>query len=220
MTLGTVSSKSVSSTVTDKLRDAIQNGSLEPGDRLVERKLADELGVSHIPVREALARLAEEGLIEREPRRGARVAALSNHELEEISSLRTVLEQFVAERAQERWSEKHEVRLRNIVESMISAAEHGSPDTIFSLDKKFHETLWKMADHAVLITVVSQLRGRINGFLRAANAALEPDELITHAKSHADLIDALASGNATRARTEMTEHITIAAQRIAAPSKS
>lgn len=80
--------------VVGRVRDAIYEGRYPPGARLVERTLAAELGVSHIPIREALARLTDEGLIERTPRRGARVATLTPRELEELSSLRIVLEQI------------------------------------------------------------------------------------------------------------------------------
>ena len=76
----------------DQLRDLIRDGAYAPGERLVERSIARELGTSHIPVREALARLAEEGLVVRLPRRGARVAELSPRMLEEISSVRVVLD--------------------------------------------------------------------------------------------------------------------------------
>ena len=86
---------SVAGRVADQLRDLIRDGAYAPGARLVERSIARELGTSHIPVREALARLAEEGLVVRLPRRGARVAELSPRMLEEISSVRVVLEQFV-----------------------------------------------------------------------------------------------------------------------------
>src|SRR5690606_314708 len=108
----TVSDQNIAEQVTDELRAAIHSGELAPGDRLVERKLAERLGVSHIPVREALTRLAEERLITREPRRGARVAALTAQDLEEIASLRTALEQFMAIRVQERWTDASAARLQ------------------------------------------------------------------------------------------------------------
>ena len=95
---------SVAGRVADQLRDLIRDGAYAPGARLVERAIARELGTSHIPVREALARLAEEGLVVRLPRRGARVAELSPRLLEEISSVRVVLEQFVCRRVLERWT--------------------------------------------------------------------------------------------------------------------
>lgn len=214
MTLGSVSDRNISAKVADELREAIQNGTFEPGERLVERKLADRLGVSHIPVREALAKLAEEGLIERTPRRGARVALLTDKELAEISSLRIVLEQYVAQRVQQTWTPKTETQLRKIVDSMVAAAERKNIDTMFALDRRFHETLWEMADNRTLLTIASQLRSRINGFLRAANASLAPDELVAHARSHDALVDALASGDQARAAEAMAAHVEIAAARI------
>ncbi len=118
----TVSDRNIAEQVADELRAAIQSGELAPGERLVERTLADRLGVSHIPVREALTRLAEERLIVREPRRGARVAELTAQDLDEISSLRIVLEQFMALRVQERWNADAAARLESIVTAMGAAA--------------------------------------------------------------------------------------------------
>ena len=82
--------------------------------------------MSHIPVREALARLAEEGLVEREPRRGARVAALTARQLDEISSLRIVLEQFVARRVQPVWTPTIERQLRAVAREMVAAADRAT----------------------------------------------------------------------------------------------
>src|ERR1700678_3426683 len=76
--LSNVDGKNLADKVADELRTAIQRGRYAPGTRLVERRLASELGVSHVPIREALARLADEGLVERLPRRGSRVAGLSS----------------------------------------------------------------------------------------------------------------------------------------------
>lgn len=214
MTLGNVNDLSISEKVAHELREAIQTGALEPGERLVERKLAERLGVSHIPVREALTKLADEGLVDRAPRRGARVAELSAEELDEISSLRTVLEQFVAARVQQRWNPRFEARLKKIVDGMITAAQRGDVDAMFALDRRFHEALWEMADHRTLSSIAAQLRGRINGFLRAANGALGGDELVAHAMSHSALIEAIAGGDAEAAAHATARHIEIAAERL------
>lgn len=218
MTFGSVSDRNISAKVADELRDAIQNGRLEPGERLVERKLADSLGVSHIPVREALAKLSEEGLVERTPRRGARVASLTDKELQEITGLRIVLEQYVARSVQQSWTPKSEQTLRRIVRQMVAAAEKEQVESMFALDSRFHETVWELADNRTLLTTVSQLRSRINGFLRAANGSLAADELVAHARSHEALIDALASGDPARAEAAMADHVEIAAHRINAVS--
>lgn len=214
MVLSSVADLSISDKVANEVREAIQSGEFPPGERLVERTLAARLGVSHIPVREALAKLSEEGLVERTPRRGARVALLRPEELLEISSLRIVLEQFVCHRVQATWSDAIENRLHKVVDSMIAAAEAGDVDRMFALDRRFHEILWEVSDHKLLLSIASQLRGRINGFLLAANAALAPEELVAHAMSHNDLISALASGDADQASAAMAAHIEIAADRI------
>jgi DNA-binding GntR family transcriptional regulator len=214
MALQPVTDRNLADRVADELREAIHTGRLKPGARLVERRLVEELAVSHIPIREALARLADEGLVERLPRKGSRVAALTARDLDEISSLRVLLEQFVAVRVQERWDARTEAELRKLVGSMVDAATRGDSRRIFDLDRRFHERLWKLADHVLLMDLASQLRSRINAFLRAANAALESDALRAHARTHEELVDAMASGDPDAARAAMTSHIEIAADRV------
>lgn len=220
MALRTVPDQNIASRVTDELREAIHTGELAPGERLVERKLAEQLGVSHIPVREALTKLAEEGLVERLPRRGARVAALTARDLEEISSLRTLLEQFVVVRVQQQWDDRIESRLRKIVAAMVEATKRGDAARMFDLDRRFHEQLWELADHRLLMNITAALRSRINGFLRAANSALEPAAQVAHAHAHAELLDAIAGGDPDAARSAMAEHIAAGAARIAAADQA
>lgn len=209
----TVSDRNIAEQVADELRTAIHSGELAPGERLVERTLADRLGVSHIPVREALTRLAEERLIVREPRRGARVAELTAQDLDEISSLRIVLEQFMAVRAQERWNADAAARLTAIVTAMDAAAP-GDIDEVLRQDRLFHTALAELAEHRFLDEISARLRGRIAGFLRAATEALDPAEQEQHVRSHRDIVDAIASGDPERARAVIAEHITRAAVRL------
>lgn len=208
-----VSDRNIAEQVVDELRAAIHSGELAPGERLVERKLAARLGVSHIPVREALTRLAQEHLVTREPRRGARVAELTAKDLEEISSLRTVLEQFMAIRVQERWDDTSAARLNGIVQAMAAAAP-GDVAEVLRQDRLFHEALAELAEHRLLTEISAQLRGRIAGFLQAANAALDPAEQEEHVRSHQQIIDAIASGDPERARAVIAEHVARAVQRI------
>lgn len=208
-----VSDQNISEQIADSLRSAIHSGELAPGERLVERKLAERLGVSHIPVREALTRLADEGLVTREPRRGARVAELTTQDLEEIASLRIVLEQYMAIRVQERWNDVAAARLNAIIQAM-SAADPGDSVEVLRQDRLFHEALADLAEHRFLDEVSAQLRGRIAGFLAAANAALDPVEQEEHVRSHQRIVDAIASGDPAQATTVITEHVTTAVRRI------
>lgn len=208
-----VSDRNVAEQVADQLRGAIHSGELPPGERLVERRIAQLLGVSHIPVREALSRLVEEGLVSREPRRGARVAELTARDLEEISSLRIVLEQFMVLRVQERWSEASASRLEAIMLEMESAAT-GDMTTVLRLDRAFHDALAELAEHDLLTAVSTQLRNRITGFISAANAALAPAEQAEHVHSHRLILDAVASGDPRSAQDAIAAHVTKALERI------
>jgi DNA-binding GntR family transcriptional regulator len=199
----------------ERLRADIQSGVYAPGDRLIERRLADRFGVSHIPLREALARLVEEGLVVRPPRRGARVASLSPRMLEEVSSLRVVLEQFAVRRLQGQITPAAREELQGIVDWMIRAAAHHDLALVHKLDQEFHEYLWRLTDHALLMEVAGQLRSRVSHFYRAAAAPLGPDGLRRHAESHQELLDVIASGDRRAAEKAMERHIQAAAQRIA-----
>jgi DNA-binding GntR family transcriptional regulator len=201
--------------VADHLRADILRGVYGPGDRLVERRLAQRFGVSHIPLREALARLVEEGLVERLPRRGARVASLSPRMLEEVSSLRVVLEQFAIRRLEGRFTASARRELQAIVDQMIRAADKHDLALVHELDQRFHEYLWRLTDHALLMEVAGQLRGRVSHFFRAAAAPLGPDGMRRHAETHQELLNVIASGDRRAAEDAMERHIRAAAQRIA-----
>ena len=201
--------------VADRIRAAIWSGQYQPGDRLVERRLAHEFGISHIPLREALARLTEEGLVERLPRRGARVASLSPRMLEEVSSLRVVLEQFVVRRLKDRFTPEAYRELQGVVDRMVKAAEDHDLVRVHEIDQEFHQRLWELTDHALLVELAAQMRSRTSHFYRAAAASLGPDEVRRHADSHQQLLDVIASGDRRAAERAMQHHVEQAAKRIA-----
>lgn len=201
--------------VADRIRAAIWSGQYQPGDRLVERRLAHEFGISHIPLREALARLTEEGLVERLPRRGARVASLTPRMLEEVSSLRVVLEQFVVRRLKDRFTPEAYLELQGVVDRMVKAAEDHDLVRVHEIDQEFHQRLWELTDHALLVELAAQMRSRTSHFYRAAAASLGPDEVRRHADSHQQLLDVIASGDRRAAERAMQHHVEQAAKRIA-----
>ena len=209
-------SHTLSDEVTENLRVAIRNGSLQPGARLVERDVAERLKVSRVPVREAIQRLVEEGLLIKIPHRGAFVYVPTRDEIEEISSLRVVLERFVAERVIQRWQPAHEEALRAIVREMRVAAAQRDIQQVYAHDYQFHLTVWQIADHAIMLEVLTGLRVRINRFLYEANDALPTEQIEMHVDSHEDLIDVLKGGDVERARRMFTQHVIGAKVRILA----
>lgn len=214
MGLKPIARENVAEVIAAQLRESIQSGTLKPGDKLVERSLAESLGVSHIPIREALARLTEEGLVHRSPRRVATVAVLSYRDLEEISSLRIVLESFAARLVKERWSDEFETGLMAIVNKMMAAASEGDTVAMFKLDSEFHHLLWEMSDHHALQVVATQLRRRIDGFVQQANAGLSPEELRQHALSHREIVDVLRKGDDAKIHETIASHVSSALDRM------
>lgn len=198
----------------DRLRSAIRGGTIPVGARLVEQELAAQLGVSRVPVREAIQMLVDEGLVRKAPRRGAYVYLPTYQEIDEICSLRVMLERFIVERAIANWNADHEAALRSVVAQMRAASDSGDYQALYEQDYNFHLTLWRLADHSILLEVVSSLRSRISRFLYEANSALSSAPANTHVDSHDDLIDILSSGDVAAAIEAITDHILDAKKRI------
>jgi DNA-binding GntR family transcriptional regulator len=209
-----VKPRTMSAEVADMLRTAIRNGSLPAGTRLVEQDVAEKLGVSRVPVREAIQVLVEEGLVRKSPHRGAYVYLPSITEIDEISSLRVVLERFVVERVIERWNDEHQQRLLRIVGEMRSAMAAGNYQGVFEQDYAYHYALWEIADHAILLEVASSLRSRISRFLYEATRVLPDDKAELHVDSHGVLIDLINAGQVEAALTEVTKHVLDGKKRI------
>jgi DNA-binding GntR family transcriptional regulator len=205
---------SLSDEVADRLREAISNGALAPGARLVERELASQLGISRMPVREAIQQLVEEGLVMKEPRRGAYVHPYNDRELEEIYSLRVALEQFMVERVMAKWSPDHATRLQAIVDAMAESAQAADKRRVYELDNEFHEALWFMAEHRLLLEVISRLRARISRFLQVAHESFSHERLMEWSETHQQLVDVLSTGDVEQAKREISEHILTAKNRI------
>jgi len=209
-------SNTLSDDVTENLRSAVREGELRPGDRLVEREIATRLSVSRVPVREAIQRLVEEGLLTKIPHRGTFVYVPTRDEIEEISFLRVVLERYVAERVIERWQPRHEETLRAIVQQMREAAARRDLQQLYAHDYQFHLTLWQIADQTIMLEVLTSLRARINRFLYEANDALPTEQIAMHVDGHDDLIDVLNGGDTARAVRMFTQHVVGAKERILA----
>lgn len=209
-------SQNLSDVVAIRLRSAIRAGHFQPGTRLVEQDIAEQFRVSRMPVRIAIQKLIDEGLVIKEPRRGAFVHTFSAKELDETTSIRIALEAMVVEYAVPNWSDAIESELTSIVEQMFEAASEDDRQTIFELDVKFHSALWELSKHSILIEVVSSLRSRISRFLAEANDRVSPEELIKHVATHRELVEVLKQGDISAAKAAMTEHICSSRERILA----
>ena len=213
--LTSFSRQTLAEATVERLRSAICSGRLKPGARLVEREVAARLNVSHIPVREAIHQLVEEGLATKIPRHGTFVHVPSRVEVEEIASLPIVLEQFAVERVMARWDPKCGTRLRWIIDDMEDATANRDCAQLFEADKEFHLTLWQMADHRLLVEIASSLHGRISRFLYQAVSAHKDTPLFDqYVNRHIKLVEALQSGDLARAREQSVDHIEAGLNRV------
>ncbi|MEJ2665775.1 MAG: GntR family transcriptional regulator [Deinococcales bacterium] len=146
----------------DALREAIITGALAPGSKLVEARLASELEVSRGPLREAIRQLAEEGLVEHIPYRGAYVRKLTIRDLEEMYSYRTTLETFAFKLAWDKRDARFEEELDRRHEALIEAILEERPAEGITTELNLHSLVYETADHKLLLDAWSALRGVVH----------------------------------------------------------
>lgn len=193
---------------TATLRAAILSGAIDPGTRLGEVELAEQLGVSRTPVREALRRLAADGLVEVRPNRGARVAQWSTGDLEEIYELRALLESHGAARAAGRIEAAKLAGLEDLCTAMEACVRRGRKrdlDRLTSLNADFHQRVLDASDSprlTALMPVVVRVPLMVRTFHRYS-----PEALARSLGHHRELVAALRAGDGEWARSVMRSHV-------------
>lgn len=193
------------------LRAAILDFRLAPGQRLVERELIEQLGVSRTTVREALRELTSEGLVTVVPQRGAVVAAPSLAEAEDLYEIRAVLESLLVERFVERASDEQIERMANAVEDFARATA-GSRDIRVILDSKdgFYEAIIEGASSPALQSIVESLQARVR-LLRATSMG-EPGRAEEAAEELRRVVVAARQRKAAEAARACATHVRNAAK--------
>ncbi|CFW48957.1 GntR family transcriptional regulator [Bordetella pertussis] len=194
--------------IRDKLRERILSGEFTPGDRLIEGRLSDDMGVSRIPVREALRALAAEGLVTIEPRRGASVAVPSEAIAYDMVEVRATLEGLNAKLAAQRRDDATVTRLRKFLDDGTEAARSDDLQQFLALNSQFHEMLATIAGNVVLTDLMRSLRDRTALLFAPSNmrrAKQNWDE-------HAQILNAVIAGNGELASLLATQHVHNAAR--------
>ncbi len=143
--------------VFNTLRKAILTGELKPGERLMEIHLANRLGVSRTPIREAIRKLELEGLVIMIPRRGAEVAQITEKSLKDVLEVRRALDALCAELACDRISDEEKERLRQACNAFDHATVTGDATTIAAADVAFHDIIVQATGNARLIQLINNL---------------------------------------------------------------
>lgn len=190
-----------------EIRSAILEGRYQPGERMVESAIATEMGVSRAPVREALSALEREGLVTNVPRRGCFVVDFTERDIDEIYSMRLLLETGALERGVERITQEDLHNLQNLIDDLREACIQGNElETILSLDLYFHDYLCSLADHNRLYAAWKTIRLQtqlLMGYISKTYAS-HPQE---PAVWHQSILDALKEKEIDTAITILTEHI-------------
>jgi DNA-binding GntR family transcriptional regulator len=186
----------------EALEELIIYGSLTPGQHLVESDLAKRLGVSRIPVREALQLLQSNGWVELRPRQGAFVHRPTDDEVDEVFGVRTLLEVESARLAAHNATEPGVRQLRKTLKSGATALAGGDERELVRLNSAFHAQVTAMAGNRVLAEIIGRLDKRIRWYF----ARVARSRGASSWKEHADLVEALAAGDARRAAETMRTH--------------
>lgn len=191
--------------VFNTLRQAILKGELEPGERLMEIQLADRLGVSRTPIREAIRKLELEGLVVMVPRKGAEVAQITESDLTDVLVVRRVLEELAVELACSRMDKDGIRELKENLEQFKKATKKGDLTVIAETDVHFHELIYKATENARLIQILNNLREqmyryRMEYIKDAEKRAVLVDE-------HIGIIDAIENRDVKLAKRAIKQHV-------------
>lgn len=198
--------------VFETIRNAIISGALKPGERLMEVQMAESLGVSRTPVREAIRKLELEGLVIMLPRKGAFIADLSVKDLTEVLEIRASLEGLAAGLAATRINEAEIEELEVIALKFHKAVENDNIDEIILRDIEFHDLLFKASRNERLIQLNSNLLEQVQRFReiyhKKANKSKETS------KEHYDMVEAISKRDVDKAEKIARRHIENAEQSI------
>ena len=196
--------------VAELIREAILTGRLEPGERIVEMKLANDLGVGTTAVREALFELESQGFVSRMTNKGTFVTELSSEDVEQILRVRRDLEGLAVELLQERATEEGLALLEKLMDDMRSAAMEGNLPAFYRSDLEFHRTIWSLSGNKFLAKCLDTVVVPLFAFFIMKTPPDSQEDLLVSIDHHAEVVKAVRNGE--NAREIMEAAITFFAQ--------
>lgn len=191
--------------VFENLREAIVEGKVKPGQRLMEVQLAEQLGVSRTPVREAIRKLELEGLVIMLPRKGAYVANMSLKDIIDVLEIRASVEGLAASLASERISPEDIKKLEAILKDFEQSAAGSDVETLLKKDVEFHECIFKATNNKKLHQLINSLWEQVYRF--RVTYISDYDSTVDIARDHKLILDAIKKGDNEMAKKHATEHI-------------
>lgn len=202
----------VSQQVFEILKAAIIQGRLAPGARLVEVELAQMLGVSRTPLREAILRLEHEGWLERQLNGGVQVAPLLLDEVEQTYQARAALEGIIARQAVERITPEQLAELEMLTELMAARQSTGKLAEMVTLGKSFHQIIHEASGNRVCVQLLRMLNDRADRYKHLS--VILPGRAERAALEHRRLLECFKARHPRRAEAEMRRHVLDAGRRL------
>ncbi|BAF58278.1 MAG: GntR family transcriptional regulator [Pelotomaculum sp.] len=195
--------------VFESLREAIILGRLKPGERLMEIQLAEEMGVSRTPVREAIRKLELEGFVVMVPRKGAYVAGISLKDIADVFEVRAALEGLAAGLAAERITEEEMDELERSLLKISTGVEEDF-NAIVEGDSSFHDLIYKASRNQRLVSIITHLKEQIHRFRMTSLS--QPGRTKIALDEHKMIVEAICDRNVELAQTLAREHVENAEQ--------
>lgn len=195
----------LSEVVCNALREAIRDGVFKSHERLMEIRLAEELGVSRTPIREAIRRLEQEGFVVMIPRRGAYVANISEKAVKQVFEIRIALEELAAGLAAENIYPDELATLERMLEEIRGYVENNDNKKLIEADVEFHDILYRASRNDRLGEILNNLREQMLRF-RSFSAYL-PGRLSETWKEHRELLDAISARDVVGAKAIAVKHL-------------
>ena len=196
--------------VFEYLREAILTGKLEPGQRLMEVQLAEQLGVSRTPVREAIRKLELEGLVVMIPRKGAYVADVSLKDIIDVLEIRAALEGLAASLASERMCDEDLEKLEGIAHEFKKKLDTDNIEEMVEKDVEFHDLIFKATNNQKLIQINNSLREQVYRFRITYISDFDTSKNLV--SEHAQILDAICKRDSRVAMEHAMTHIENAEQ--------
>ena len=187
------------------LKERIVKGNITSGEKILEVNIAKQLGVSRTPVREALQKLAADGLVKINPNLGMMVVGFSLEDIQEVLQIRRVLEGLVASLAAKKINHEEIKALEKIIEQMRISISKNDILSYSSNNGKFHKLLLKICDNKQLIKICSNLSGRDHRF--KIRALTIPGRLKYSLEEHKNILEALKKGDSKKAERLSQKHM-------------
>lgn len=205
-------SRSLKDSVFDTLEEEILSGKLKSGTPLTELALCARLGVSRTPIRGALQRLSDEGLVEILPNKGAVVVGISESDLVDIYNIRTMLEGLAAASAVERMTDEDKDRLKRSVELSEFYLGKEDADQLKELDTEFHCIIYHASGNRMLEKLLSSMHKSIKSYRKLSLSV--GDRHKESLLEHKGILEAILDGDAEKAERLTKEHISAALEHI------